>query len=281
MTRLRTIVVDDESLARRLILSCLKDIPEIDVVRECANGREAVAAVLELEPDLLFLDINMPGLNGFGVIKKIQPEILPMVIFCTAHERYALDAFDIHAVDYIVKPLDEERLQLAVKRAVVRYREELNLGETKSSLLGAIDAITANVAERQPVSERHKSDSHKREIRAADSVQKITIKDRDSIKLIKTDDIAWIDAAGDYMCVHAGGETHIMRCTMTQLLEQLDDAAFKRIHRSTIVNLNRIEQVIPHTKGEYFLQMGNGERIKVSRHYRDAIKLFLDSMKTN
>ena len=114
MVKLRTIVVDDESLARKLLLSCLEEIPEIEMLGECVNGREAVAAVLDLEPDLMFLDISMPGLNGFQVIKKIQPELLPMVIFCTAFERYALDAFDIHAVDYIVKPLDEERAEIVV-----------------------------------------------------------------------------------------------------------------------------------------------------------------------
>ena len=276
MIKLKTIVVDDESLARKLMLSYLEEIPEIEIVRECANGREAVAAVLELEPDLMFLDISMPGLNGFEVIKKIQPELLPMVIFCTAYERFALDAFDVHAVDYIVKPLDEQRLHLAVKRALVRHQEELQLGDNKALLLGAIDAITANVADRQPGREKTKSD-----LSPPDPVRKITIKDRDSIKLIKVDDIAWVDAAGDYMCVHAEGETHIMRCTMKHLLEELDDDVFKRVHRSTIVNLNCIEQVIPHTKGEYFLQMDNGERIKVSRNYRGAIKLFLDSMSTS
>jgi two-component system LytT family response regulator len=273
MTKLRTIVVDDESLARKLLLSCLNEMPEIEVLRECANGREAVVAVLELEPDLMFLDISMPGLNGFEVIKKIQPELLPMVIFCTAYERYALDAFDIHAVDYIVKPLDEQRLQLAVKRALVRYHEELQLGDNKASLLGAIDAIAASAAERLSLAEKKKSHPA-----ALEPVRKITIKDRDSIKLIKMDNIAWVDAAGDYMCVHAEGETHIMRCTMKHLLDELDDDIFKRVHRSTIVNLNCIEQVIPHTKGEYFLQMDNGERIKVSRNYRVAIKSFLDSM---
>ncbi len=274
MTRLRTIVVDDESLARKLVLSCLEDIPEIEVVTECANGREAIAAVLEHEPDLMFLDISMPGLNGFGVIKKIQPELLPMVIFCTAYQRYALDAFDVHAVDYIVKPVDEQRLQLAVKRALVRFRQEQHLGSNKALLLGAIDTISANVGERQALEERVKNEEA-----GTESVKKITIRDRDSIKLVKTDDIAWVDAAGDYMCVHTEGETHIMRCTMKQLLSELDDRVFKRVHRSTIVNLNCIVQVIPHTKGEYFLQMDTGERIKVSRNFRSEIKSFLDSMK--
>jgi len=273
MVKLKTILVDDELLARKLMLSYLKELPEIEVQAECANGREALAAVLELEPDLMFLDIMMPGLNGFEVIKKIQPELLPMVIFCTAYERYALEAFDVHAVDYIVKPLDEQRLYLAVKRALARYQEVANSGDDKASLLGAIETITSNVAERLPVREQTKAVPL-----LADQEQKIAIKDRDSIKLIKVDSIAWVDAAGDYMCVHAEGETHIMRCTMKYLLDQLDDSVFKRVHRSTIVNLNCIEQVIPHTKGEYFLQIDNGERIKVSRNYRRVIKSFLGSM---
>ena len=273
MVKLRTIVVDDEPLARQLMLSCLAEFSEIEVLTECSNGREAVAAVLASEPDLMFLDIRMPGLNGFEVIKKIQPEILPMVIFCTAHERYALDAFDIHAVDYIVKPLDEQRLHLAVMRALARYQEEVQSGGNKAFLLGAIDEITSNVEDRLALSERSKSVSL-----TSDSERKITIKDRDSIKLIKMDSIAWVDAAGDYMCVHAEGETHIMRCTMTQLLKELDADIFKRVHRSTIVNLNCIEEVIPLTKGEYFLQIDNGERIKVSRNYRDTIRSFLESM---
>lgn len=273
MTRLKTIVVDDESLARQLVLSCLREIPEIDVVAECVNGREAIAAVLELEPDLMFLDISMPGLSGFGVIKKIQPELLPMVIFCTAYQRYALDAFDVHAVDYIVKPVDEQRLQLAVKRAQVRFREEQHLGENKAALLGAIDSISVNVEEQQTPQATVKNEPADTE-----AAQKITIRDRDAIRLVKTNDIAWVDAAGDYMCVHTQDETHVMRCTMKQLLSELDDNMFKRVHRSTIVNLNFIKQVIPHTKGEYFLKMDNGERIKVSRNNRGEIKSFLDSM---
>ena len=273
MVKLKTIVVDDETMSRKLILSCLEDLPEIEILAECSNGREALTTVLEQEPDLMFLDISMPGLNGFDVIKKIQPELLPMVIFCTAFERYALEAFDVHAVDYIVKPLDEQRLQLAVKRAVARFHEEQHLGENKASLLGAIDSITTDVSEHQHLPGKTGVSSS-----PVEPVRKITIKDRDSIRLVKVDTIAWVDAAGDYMCVHAEGETHIMRCTMKQLLKDLDDSVFKQVHRSTIVNLNCIKEVIPHTKGEYFLQIDNGERIKVSRKYRGSIKSFLASM---
>ena len=273
MLKLMTIVVEDEPLARKLLCSLLEEFEEIEVVAQCKNGREAVAAVLELEPDLMFLDIRMPGLDGFDVIQRIQPELLPMVIFCTAFERYALDAFDVHAVDYIVKPMDKERIHLAVKRAEERFHSGVHLGENKPPLLSAIDAIRNNVAKRGPVSQKSKHTSLE-----VDPERKIAIKDSDSIRLINIDSIAWVDAAGDYMCVHAEGETHIMRCTMKSLLEELDDPAFKRVHRSTIVNLNCIQEVIPHTKGEYFLQLENGGKIKVSRNYRTVIKTFLDSM---
>jgi two-component system LytT family response regulator len=270
MVNLKTIVVDDELLARRLMLSCLEEIPEIEVLAECANGREAVAAVLELEPDLMFLDIMMPGLNGFEVIKKIQPELLPMVIFCTAHQRYAFDAFDIHAVDYIVKPLDEQRLQLAVNRALARYQEELQSGDNKASLLGAIETITSNFSERLPLREKTKTASL-----SVDHERKITIKDRDSIKLVKVDSIAWVDAAGDYMCVHVKGVTHVMRSTLKALTARLDPNKFKRIHRSTVVNLDRIAQITAQDKGEFILDLSCDEKLKVSRNYRDAIKAFI------
>jgi len=273
MVKLKTIIVDDESIARRLMMSFLEDIPELEIVAQCKNGVEAVEAVLELSPDLMFLDISMPGLNGFEVIKKIQPELLPMVIFCTAHQRFALDAFDVHAVDYIVKPLDEERGKLAVMRAVARFQEDRHLGENKTALIGAIDTITSNVAERTPLQKQEPQGSP-----LANAGRKIAIKESDSTKLIKQQNIGWIDAAGDYMCVHAEGETHIMRCTMKDLLKELDQNLFKRVHRSTIVNLSCIEEVIPHTKGEYFLLLEGGEQIKVSRNFRTVIKSFLAEM---
>ena len=269
---LRAIVVDDEELARRLVISILDDIPEIEVVAECANGRQAVRAVSDHAPDLMFLDIKMPGWNGFEVIKKIQPEQLPMVIFCTAFERYALDAFEVHAVDYLVKPLDEERVDLAVKRAVARHREDQLAGGDKSPLLGAIEEITGDRAE--PVANQEIPETNP----AFGSERKIAIRDRDEVRLIREESIAWVDAAGDYMCVHAEGETHIMRCTMKHLLELLHEHTFKRVHRSTIVNLDFIESARHLPKGEFMLYLENGERIKVSRNYRSEIRDFLDAL---
>ncbi|MEE4294000.1 MAG: LytTR family DNA-binding domain-containing protein [Xanthomonadales bacterium] len=267
MNRLRAIVVDDERLARQLLVSLLEDIGGVDILAECANGREAVRAVSDFTPDLMFLDIKMPGWNGFDVIKKIQPEQLPMVIFCTAFERYALDAFEVHAVDYLVKPLDEDRVRIAVERAVARHREEQLAGGDKQPLLDAIEEITGNRA--APMADTEPGEPSER---------KIAIRDRDKVHLIREDRIAWVDAAGDYMCVHADGETHVMRCTMKRLLELLDGRAFKRVHRSTIVNLNFVvlAKVLP--KGEYMLSLENGERIKVSRNYRAEVSDFLGSL---
>lgn len=272
MEKLKAIVVDDEQLARRLIISILGELDEVAVVAECVNGREAVRAVSDYAPDLMFLDIKMPGWNGFDVIKKIQPEQLPLVVFCTAFERYALDAFEVHAVDYLVKPLDEERVQLAVKRAVARYREDRLSGGDKSPLLGAIEEITGRRAE--PVGTTVTPGPGLSE----GAERKIAIRDRDAVKLVREDTIAWVDAAGDYMCVHAEGETHIMRCTMKNLLEMLDEQHFKRVHRSTIVNLNYIEQARVLPKGEYMLFLDKGERIKVSRNFRAAIHDFLETL---
>jgi len=270
MTKLRTIIVDDEPLALSYIRAKLTKIPEIDIVAECKNGREAIAATMDLAPDLIFLDIQMPGIDGFGVIKKLQSDIVPMVVFTTAFEQYALDAFDVHAVDYILKPIDEERIQRAVQRALERCETDEDT-LNKSRIISAIDTIN----------ERENTDSaltHKMSLPKTDTgkvERKIVIKDRDDITLLKQADIEWIDAAGDYVCLHAEGVTHIKRCTLKKLLEDLEPEMFKRVHRSTIVNLNYIQKVIPHTKGEYFLKLGEYDQVKVSRNYREVIKDFL------
>lgn len=270
MQKLRTIIVDDEPLARRLLLALLADIPMIELVAECRNGREAIEAVRDSEPDLLIMDIQMPGVSGFDVIKELQSDLVPMVIFCTAYQRYALDAFDLHAVDYLLKPVDGKRLERAVARARDRFQEEGNTGEHKSPLLGAIDEIAKKVAGRSDVRHPEKSSD---EALAAD--RKIAIKDHDSTTLVNIDDIDWVDAAGDYMCIHVKGETLIMRSTLKSLMSRLDPDKFKRIHRSTVVNLDRIMKATPLQKGEYILDLDCDEQLKVSRNYRQAIRIFL------
>jgi two-component system LytT family response regulator len=269
MIKLKTLIVDDEPLALKLLRAKLNKIAEVEIVGECKNGREAIAATLDLAPDLIFLDIQMPGLNGFDVVKGLQSDILPLIVFTTAYEQYALDAFDVQAVDYILKPIDDARIGRAVQRAAKR----LNITDksvNKRPILGAIDAINHNEF---ALSKAVASPS----VRQIASVveRKVVIKDRDEITILKQSEIEWVDAAGDYVCLHAQGETHIKRSTLKELLDELDDSIFKRVHRSTIVNLNFIEKVIPHTKGEFFLQLSEFEKIKVSRNYKDAIKHFL------
>jgi len=270
MRKLRTIIVDDEPLARKLLRVLLEQIPEIELVAQCSNGREAVAATQELAPDLLFLDIQMPGINGFDVIKKLQADIMPMVIFCTAYQRYALDAFDLHAVDYLLKPVDETRLLRAVHRAYDRLQLEDDAGQHKPALIGAIDEIAKKAGDSFEAGARQSG---------ADgqliSDNKIAIKEPGGTVLIETNDIDWVDAAGDYMCIHAKGVTHVMRSTLKLLMSRLDPDKFKRIHRSTLVNLDRIDKVKAQKKGEYIVYLDCDEQLKVTRNYRDAIKVFL------
>ena len=270
MQRLRTIIVDDEPLARRLLRSMLGERGEIELIADCKNGREAIAAVRELEPDLMFLDIKMPGLNGFDVVKELQSDIMPMVVFCTAFQRYALDAFDLHAVDYLLKPIDGSRMERAVARAVQRYEAKRTLGDNKTPLVGAIDEIARKVSGRAQASSGSGADED-----ALAANRKLAIKDHESTVLVAIDDIDWVDAAGDYMCIHVKGETHIMRSTLKNLMARLDQEKFKRIHRSTIVNLDRIVKATPLQKGEYLLDLDCEERLKVSRNYRHEIKMFL------
>lgn len=265
--KLRTIIVDDEPLALGLLKSWLDEFPEIELVAECKNGREAIDATLELTPDLMFLDIQMPGKNGFEVVKALQNDIMPMVVFVTTHQQYALDAFDLHAVDYVPKPLDEERLQRAVKRAIERYHASQLAGDNKIPVIGAIDSILerAEFKEENPEKTQEELEGSRR---------KIAINDSGKMVLIDVDDIEWVDAAGDYMCVHVKGATHIMRSTLKELLGKLDQDVFMRVHRSTIVNLNRVQEIKHHAKGDYFLTLTCGERLKISRNYNDIVKAF-------
>lgn len=274
MIKLKTILVDDEPLALSLLKKCLEDFPEIEIVAECTNGREAIRSTLELSPDLMFLDIQMPGKNGFDVIKELQSDMMPMIVFVTTYQQYALDAFDLHAVDYIPKPLDEERLERAVKRALERHQRQIP-GGNKQPLIGAIDALVDKVrhlsCEQEQLPGTH---TPAEQTSTATNTKKIVIRDAGSAIVIAEADIDWIDAAGDYMCIHTQDTTHIMRSTVKELVSTLDQNIFKRIHRSTIVNIERIQSIQSISKGDYIVLLSCGERLKVSRNYNDAIKPF-------
>jgi two-component system LytT family response regulator len=265
MSKLKTIIVDDEPLALNYLRSMLADFDTVDIVAECRNGREAVLAASQINPELMFLDIQMPGMNGFEVIKALQSDVMPMVIFVTAFDQYALDAFDLHAVDYVLKPLDPERVARAVQRAVDRLNDN-QVESYKAPLIGAIGAI----ADRASAGASGKDSSHEP---ASESIRgKLLVRDSGVVKVIPFDDIDWVDAAGDYMCVHALGETHIIRITLGELMEKLDDKLFIRIHRSTIVNVQRVVSITPLPKGGSLLELSAGETLKVSRNYRESIR---------
>ncbi len=268
MITLKTVLVDDEPLALDLIRACLRDFAEIDIVAECRNGEEAIETTVRLKPDLMFLDIQMPGKNGFEVVKALQEEVMPMVVFITTYPQYALDAFDLHAVDYIPKPLDEERLHRAVQRAIERHLGTERLGGRKRPLIGAIDDLIGKL-------------SGDTQDLAADAValrqvpeQKIIIRDSGVITAVAEREIDWIDAAGDYMCIHVNGATHIMRSTVKELLGKLSDSLFRRVHRSTIVNIERIQAIEPLTRGDYLLRLTCGGQLRVSRNYNAVVKEF-------
>jgi len=263
---LRAVIVDDEHLARRGLVMRLANIDGVEVVAECANGLQAIDAVSEHEPDLLFLDIEMPGMTGFQVIENLQADIMPMVVFVTAYNDYAVEAFKINAVDYVLKPLEEERLRESVERASVTKEQQLAT-QDKARLLAMVQSLgegQLGVSQGLPTDESEIA-NHDR----------LLIREGGEVQFIPVADIEWVDAAGDYMCVHAGGETHIMRITMKQLEAQLDSECFARVHRSTIVNKRCIRSAQSLASGEYRITLASGARLKVSRGHRDTVRALL------
>ncbi len=271
MNKLRTVIVDDESLARRGLSLRLQDMDQIELVAECHNGQQALKAVAELSPDLVFLDIQMPGMDGFDVIANLQSDEMPLIVFVTAFNEYAVDAFKVHAVDYVLKPIEEERLAEAVERAYSQH-------QLKEAVKSKADLVEAMMGMRQAEgSGPGVGELSATEDTAKQYPDKISIKDGNEIQFIRSEDIRWVDAAGDYMCIHAGDQTHIMRITMKQLESLLDPHRFLRIHRSTIVNANRITSAQTLNNGEYLLTLECESQLKVSRSYRDKVRHLLTS----
>ena len=263
MSKLRTLLVDDEPLALNLMHTIVSQIDEIEIIGQCKNGREAIESAMSLAPDLIFLDIQMPGVNGFEVVKSLQSDTMPMVIFATAYNQYAIDAFDLHAVDYLLKPFDTGRVKRAVSRAIERRQSQQD--GPKAPLIGAINDISNGGLSTASDTSAGLPEGMKR---------KLLIRDSGTVKVIPFDDIDWIDAAGDYMCVHALGETHIMRITMLELLNKLDDKQFVRIHRSTVVNIDRVTSTsLTQSRGN-LLHLPGGHTLKVSRTYRESTRRY-------
>lgn len=271
---LKVIVVDDEPLARRGMLVRLADFPELTIVAECSNGEEAVAAIREHQPDAVFLDVEMPGLDGFGVLKQLQQlQIdLPYVVFVTAYDHYALNAFEVQALDYVLKPVEKERLAAAVGKLTKNFEAKDNqrhkgqLAAVVAQLTGEkTDQILQRLDQSQPVMNERFPEA-------------ISIKDSGEITRVPVSAIDWVDAAGDYMCIHTrDGQTHILRRTMKELEQELDPKLFVRVHRSAIVNVNTIAKLQMLANGEHQLMLTNGQAVKVSRSYKDRVKMVFNS----
>ena len=248
----RALIVDDEPLARDCVRLALVDA-DVTVVGECGDGESAVEAIARLAPDLVFLDVQMPGLDGFDVVDRVGPERMPAVIFVTAYDEHALRAFEVHALDYVLKPFDDRRL----RRALAHARRFLDRdGET---LARRLDAVLA--AHR----ERRASDAAPR------PVTRFTVREDDRVRFVSAADVDWFEAAGNKVVLHVGDRTYAIRATMRSVLEALDPARFTRIHRSTIVNVDRIHEVQPWFGGDYVAILRDGRKLRVSRNYREDL----------
>jgi two-component system LytT family response regulator len=245
---IRALIVDDEPLARQRICTLLEAEPDVQIVGECTDGRQAVAAIEKLRPDLMFLDVQMPALDGFGVLDAVDTDDLPIVIFVTAYDSYAIRAFEVHALDYLLKPFDRERFRKALERAREQFARQQNAGSRKQlrELLHDVKA------ERKPL-------------------ERLVIKTAGRVFFLRADEIDWIEAAGNYLRLHVGSETHLLRETMNSVETRLDADKFMRIHRSTIVNIERIKELQPWFHGDYVVILRNGTQLPLSRSYRQKM----------
>jgi two-component system LytT family response regulator len=249
MISIRALIVDDEPLARERIRSLLAADGEIEVAGECANGEEAVSATLRERPDLLFLDVQMPGLDGFDVLGELPPEVMPVVIFVTAYDQHALRAFEVHALDYLLKPFDEARFRRSLERAKGFAR-----ARRARAADGRLDALLEELA-----AERR-------------YVKRLVIQAPGRVFFLRAEEIDWIETAGNYVRLHVGAEAHLHRETMRDLESRLDPERFLRIHRSTIVNLDQIRDLKPLFHGGYAVTLKDGTELTSSRNYAERLR---------
>jgi two-component system LytT family response regulator len=248
MRKTSTLIVDDEELARDRLRQLLGEQPEIEVIGECADGRAAVEAIRKQSPDLIFLDIQMPELNGFEVLEAINAEPMPVIVFVTAHDKFALRAFEVHAVDYLLKPFDRERFESALHRALqqVKYREDPARAEGQAAVLAEMQT-------------------------ASKPIDRLPVKSGGRIRLVRTADIVWIESAHNYVEIHEDKQSHLLRDTISAVEQKLPPDKFIRISRSTIVNIEKIKELEPHFYGEYTVTLQNGKQLTLSRRYRSKL----------
>jgi two-component system LytT family response regulator len=245
---IRTLIVDDEPLARQRVLRLLREEPDVEVIGEAGDGGEAVAAIRADKPDLVFLDVQMPVLDGFGVLEALGEDDLPAVIFVTAYDRFALRAFEYNALDYLLKPFDRERFRKALERARAHLGRARDREETHQ-LLGAAAEYKSGGA----------------------VLERLVIKSSGRVFFLRVEEIDWIEAAGNYVRLHVGKEAHLLRDTMSSLEARLDAKRFLRIHRSTIANIECIQELQPLFHGDYVVILRDGTQLNLSRGYRQRL----------
>ena len=261
---IRTIIVDDEKLAIQGLQLRLEKFADVEIIDTCSNGREAIRKIKTEKPDLVFLDIQMPGFDGFSVVKGIMEIEPPLIVFVTAYQEHAVRAFEANAVNYLMKPVDEDKLADTMERVRLRIAEKA-ASEEAEKLKTVLAEVAPDAIEAMP-----------EEGETAGRYEKlINIKDKGQIFRVDVDSIERIEAAGDYMVIYTADNSLILRETMKDLERRLDPRVFQRVHRSWIVNLNQVRQVKPHTNGECFLILESGADVKVSRSYRDVVARFV------
>ena len=255
--KVTALIVDDEPLARRTIRSLLSSFEDVEVAGECSHGAEAVESIRQNSPDIVFLDIQMPGMNGFEVLQHLDSDALPVVIFVTAYDQYALKAFEIHALDYLLKPFNDERFEASVQRALshVHSDRQTLLSRKLLNLLGdnRIESLDTKAADQR-------------------GVDRIAIKSQGRIAFVAVQEIDWIEAADQYVMIHVNRQSHLVRESMNQLEEKLPSDTFFRIHRSSLVNLHRIREIRSSKQGESQIVLNDGTSLKVSRTRRAPLQ---------
>jgi two-component system LytT family response regulator len=245
---IRVCIIDDEPIACRRIERLLKDDPEIEIIKACTDGEDAVTTIRALHPDLIFLDIQMPEMNGFEVLTSLNPTEMPRVIFVTAYDRYAIQAFEVHALDYLLKPFDKKRFQAALKRGKAQVFQDQE-GASNRELVALLKELKA-----QP-----------------HYLERLIIKSKGRVSFLKTEEIDWIEAQGKYVMIHAGEESHLIRDAMNNLELELDPKKFVRIHKSAIVNVDQIKELKPLFHGDFRVTLRDSTELTISRRYREKV----------
>lgn len=250
---IRALIVDDEPLGREIVHAMLAEAPQITVIDECENGYQAIKAINTHQPDLLFLDVQMPGIDGFGVLKEIHKDKLPYTIFVTAYDQYAVKAFEVNALDYVLKPIDPDRFANAVTRAITMIKDR------QESIMSRRMLALFNSLREQP----------------QEYLERLAIKKDGKILCVRVNEIEWIVAEGNYVSLHLGKRSHLLRTSMSALEIKLNPNKFQRINRSTIVNIDFIKELVPMLRGEHQVIMQDGIELKLNAKFRDNLARYL------